>query len=122
MNILVGIKEINPFILHKIAVMKIAYYTLIIGLLLSSCSNKDDYIPNVYVNIELDLSLPEYSHLSTLGNSIFIDGGNAGIIIYHFAVNEYRIYDRNCSYEPLLSCSYVDSINSTVAGVTFSGL
>lgn len=95
--------------------MKIIYYTLIIVLLLNSCSSKDDYIPDVYVNIELDLSLPEYSDLSTLGNSIFIEGGNTGIIIYHFAVNEYRIYDRNCSYEPLLACSYIDSISSTVA-------
>ena len=95
MNILVGSKEINPFILHKIAAMKIAYSTLIIGLLLSSCSNKNDYIRDVYVNIDVDLSLPEYSNLTTLGNSIFIEGGNAGIIIYHFGVNEYKVYDRN---------------------------
>jgi hypothetical protein len=95
--------------------MKIAYSILITSLLLSSCVNKDDYICNTYINIDLDLSLPEYSDLTALGNSIFIEGGCAGIIIYHFATNEYKVYDRNCSYEPSLACSFIDSVNSAVA-------
>ena len=47
--------------------------------------------------------------------TIFVSGGNAGIIIYHFGINEYKIYDRNCSYEPSLDCSYIDSLNATIA-------
>jgi len=84
-------------------------------IILSSCNDKDDYIRNAYVNIDIDLSLPEYSSLDVLGNSIFIEGGNKGVIIYHFATSEYRIYDRNCSYEPSLACSYIDSVSSAVA-------
>lgn len=95
--------------------MKIVYYILITALLLSSCVNKDDYVCNTYINIDLDLSLPEYSDLTALDNSIFIEGGCAGIIIYHFATNEYKVYDRNCSYEPSLACSFIDSVNSAVA-------
>ena len=95
--------------------MKIAYSILITSLLLSSCVNKDDYICNTYINIDLDLSLPKYSDLTVLDNSIFIEGGCAGIIIYHFATNEYKVYDRNCSYEPSLACSFIDSVNSAVA-------
>jgi len=95
--------------------MKIVYSILITTLLLSSCLNKDDYICNTYINIDLDLSLPEYSDLTALDNSIFIEGGCAGIIIYHFATNEYKVYDRNCSYEPSLACSFIDSVNSAVA-------
>ena len=95
--------------------MKIVYFILITALLLSSCVNKDDYICNTYINIDLDLSLPEYSDLTALDNSIFIEGGCAGIIIYHFATNEYKVYDRNCSYEPSLACSFIDSVNSAVA-------
>jgi hypothetical protein len=101
--------------LYKIAAMKIVYSILITALLLSSCLNKDDYICNTYINIDLDLSLPEYSDLTALDNSIFIEGGCAGIIIYHFATNEYKVYDRNCSYEPSLACSFIDSVNSAVA-------
>ena len=101
--------------MYKIAAMKIAYSILITSLLLSSCVNKEDYICNTYINIDLDLSLPEYSDLTALDNSIFIEGGCAGILIYHFATNEYKVYDRNCSYEPSLACSFIDSVNSAVA-------
>ena len=95
--------------------MKTNIILLCFGVLLGGCNSKDDYIKDVYVNFQLNLSLPEYSNLNTLGNSMFVSGGNAGIIIYHFGINEYKIYDRNCSYEPSLSCSYIDSINSTIA-------
>ena len=61
-----------------------------------SCSDSNDYIKNVYVDIDIDLSLPEFSEINTVGNTIFIEGGNKGIIIYHYANFEYKIYDRNC--------------------------
>ena len=88
---------------------------LICSALLMSCSDSNDYIKNVYVDIDIDLSLPEFSELNTIGNSVFIEGGNKGIIIYHYANDEYKTYDRNCSYEPSLQCSYIDSIQSSIA-------
>ena len=95
--------------------MKSLLYLLILSLLIISCNSKDDYIKDVYVNIHIDLSLPEHSDLQASGNSIFIEGGVEGIIIYHGVGSDYTVYDRNCSYEPSLSCSYIDSINSTIA-------
>ena len=80
-----------------------------------SCGDRNDYIRNIYIDIEIDLSLPEFSTLNTIGNSMFIEGGNKGIIIYRFSNYEYNIFDRNCSYEPNIECSYIDSINSTIA-------
>jgi hypothetical protein len=94
--------------------MKQLILTLII-IILISCGDNEDYIQNVYVNFEIDLSLAEYSELIPLGNSVVVDGGNKGIIIYHYSNFDYRIYDRNCSYEPSLECSFVDSINSSIA-------
>ena len=89
---------------------------LVLSLLsLSSCNDSDDYIQNVYVNIEVPVNQPEYSDLDAIGNSIFITGGVKGIIIYHANVNDYRAFDRNCSFEPSIQCSYIDSINSTIA-------
>ena len=84
-------------------------------LALSSCTDSDDYIQNVYVNIEVPVNQPEYSDLDAIGNSIFISGGVKGIIIYHANVNDYRAFDRNCSFEPSTQCAYIDSINSTIA-------
>ena len=94
--------------------MKQLIYILFIFTILS-CGNSDNYIQNVYVNFEIDLSLSEFSDLNSLGNSIIVSGGNKGIIIYRYANYEFKIYDRNCSYEPNLACSYIDSINSSLA-------
>ena len=85
--------------------MKTIVYLLSFSLLIASCDSKDDYIEDVYVNIHIDLSLPEYSDLQVSGSSIFIEGGVEGIIIYHGVGNDYKVYDRNCSYEPSLACS-----------------
>tara|TARA_B110000459_G_scaffold35785_1_gene38067 strand:+ start:130 stop:546 length:417 start_codon:yes stop_codon:yes gene_type:complete len=98
--------------------MKLAFYILISLFFFSTCNTKDNYIQDVYVNINLDLNLPEYSDLQVSGNSIFIEGGVEGVIIYHGLGNDYKVYDRNCSYEPSLSCSKIDSID---AGIAYCG-
>ena len=104
-----------PFIFTKIASMVKHIYTILISILILSCNSRDDFIQDVYVNEFIDLSLPAYSDISIPGNSIFINGGVEGIIIYHGFSDNYKIYDRNCSYEPSLDCSYIDSINSGIA-------
>ena len=95
--------------------MKQAKFLIIFLLSIFSCGDSNNYIRNVYVDVEIDLSLPEFSNLNTVGNSLFIEGGNKGIIIYRHSNYEYKIYDRNCSYEPNLECSFIDSINSVIA-------
>ena len=75
--------------------MKMQTYLVITTLVFFSCNSQDQYIQNVYVNIELDLNLPEFSELNTNGNAVFIDGGVEGIIVYHGVGNSYKIYDRN---------------------------
>lgn len=80
-----------------------------------SCINRNDYIRDVYVNIEVPLNQPEYSDLNAIGNSIFISGGVKGIIIYHLNINDFRAFDRNCTFEPSSECAFIDSINATIA-------
>ena len=98
--------------------MKSLLYILIIPLIFSTCNTKDDYIQDIYVDINVDLNLPEYSDLQASGSSIFIEGGVEGIIIYHGVGNHYKVFDRNCSYEPSLSCSKIDTVN---AGIAYCG-
>ena len=74
------------------------------------CNSKNDFIQNVYVNEEIPLNLPEYSEILTPGNSIFVEGGVEGIIIYHGVGNDYKVYDRNCSYENNVFYSYYSLI------------
>ena len=82
--------------------MKKLTYILIIGVLFFSCNSKDDFIQDVYVNETIPLNLPEYSQILTPGASIFVEGGVEGIIIFHGVGKNYKVYDRNCSYEPNL--------------------
>ena len=67
------------------------------------------------VDINLNLTLPEFSDLQTVGNYVFITGGVKGIIVYHQGFDSYKTYDRNCSFEPSLSCARIDSVNSSIA-------
>ncbi len=90
-------------------------YIIIFGIIFYSCNDDNCYIQDVYVNKVIDLSLPAYNKISTEGNSMFIDGGVEGIIIFHGIGNNYKIYDRNCSYEPCLPCSKIDSVESGIA-------
>jgi len=107
---------LNPFLFHRIVLMKNIIYILTISILIFSCNTKDDYIQEVYVNELIDLSLPAYSELITTGNSILIDNiGVEGIIIYHGIGEDYKVYDRNCSYEPSFACSFIDSVSSGIA-------
>jgi len=98
--------------------MKKLTYILTISILVFSCNSKEDYIQNVYVDEYVNLNLPEYSELNTSGGAIFTEGGVEGIIIYHGVGDDYKVYDRNCSYQPSLSCSVIDSVNS---GIAFCG-
>ena len=83
-----------------------------------SCNSQTDFIQNVYVNEFIDLSLPQFSEINITGNSIFIQGGVEGLIIYGDIGESFKIYDRNCSYEPSSSCAKIDSISS---GIAFCG-
>jgi Rieske Fe-S protein len=98
--------------------MKKLSYILTISILIFSCNSNEDYIQNDYVDEYVNLNLPEYSELNTSGSAIFTKGGIEGIIIYHGVGNDYKVYDRNCSYQPSLSCSVIDSVNS---GIAFCG-
>lgn len=95
--------------------MKKLTYILTISISVFSCNSKEDYIQNVYVDEYVNLNLPEYSELNASGSAIFTEGGVEGIIIYHGFGNDYKVYDRNCTYQPSLSCSFIDSANSGIA-------
>ena len=95
--------------------MKKHVFSIVILVFFYSCNSQDDFIQDVYVNETISLNLPEYSELLSPGSSIFIKGGVDGLIVYRGVGENYKVYDRNCSYEPNLECSYIDSINSTIA-------
>jgi hypothetical protein len=95
--------------------MKKLSFILLISIFIYSCNSKNDFIQDVYVNETISLNLPQFSEILISGSSIFVEGGVEGIIIYHGIGEDYKVYDRNCSYEPSLACSKIDSVNSGIA-------
>lgn len=89
--------------------------------LLFACK-QEEYIPNVWVDYDLNLTLPQYADLQIVGNYVFVQNeGVKGLIVYRQDFEVYKTYDRCCSFEPTLSCAKIDSVNSPIAICTCCG-
>jgi len=89
---------------------------------LFSCKKKDtqNSIPNVSVDITIQLALPQYSSLTGIGNSITISGGVKGIIVYRKSQDEFQTYERSCPYDPLVNAAIIKVDSSGVLGVDYN--
>ncbi len=84
----------------------------LILLCLVSCTHDlyDDPIPIIpFVDVVINLSLPEYFTLQTDGGYKELStGGVRGLIIYRVSATNYIVYERNCSYHPNEACATVN--------------
>lgn len=72
-----------------------------------SCKEKEDLVPNAYVNFTISLADPEFSELQTVGNYVLVTGGVVGILIYRQSQTDFLAWERNCTYKPSDRCSVV---------------
>jgi nitrite reductase/ring-hydroxylating ferredoxin subunit len=66
--------------------------------------NVQSTIPNVTVDRIVSLSLPEFSALNGIGNSIILSGSNCGykgIIVYRNSISDFYAYERACPFDPM---------------------
>lgn len=75
-------------------------------------SGPEDQIPFALVNIEIDLRNQQYLDLQFSNGHVNIEGGVRGITIYRASTDEYRAFERNCSFQPLDSCAQVEMDDS----------
>jgi nitrite reductase/ring-hydroxylating ferredoxin subunit len=81
-------------------------------LTLKGCErDKNDVIPDVYVDFYLDLTDPEFFPLTAVGNFVIVTsatnniGADAagfsgnGIIVYRSMIDEFNAYDRTCPHD-----------------------
>lgn len=78
---------------------------------LSSCKrNKNDVIPDVYVDFTINLADPEFVNLGAIGGTITVDENTNNIgfraagfsgngILIHTGVDEFYAYDRTCPHD-----------------------
>jgi len=80
--------------------IKNTFFFIVFFTMFTSCKNvSHNDLPNVYVDLSLDLSKPEYYELNTFGNYIYITGGVSGIIVYRDLDGSFRAYERACPYD-----------------------
>ena len=59
-------------------------------------------IPYVLVDFTID---PMFNNLNNVGDVEVFTGGYRGIIIYRASLEEFKAYERTCTYDPTLTCS-----------------
>ncbi len=92
------------------------FYLLIGASVHLSCEPQDpsgEIVP-VPVDFEITLSRPDFLPLRTVGGAMIYRGntsnalGVRGFILYRASDREIIVYDRNCSYQPEMTCSTVE--------------
>lgn len=79
---------------------KKALFSLILLFTLAACDDTVSRVPDVPVNILMNLDNPEYFDLQPVNGFVYQSGGYNGIIVYHKSQNEYVAFDRACSFDP----------------------
>lgn len=74
-------------------------------LLFAACDKEEKgNVPEVDVDIYIDVNKPSYSDLQTTGGWVYITGGSKGIIVYRRSSQKFKAYDRHCTYRPSKNC------------------
>jgi len=92
---------------------RLLFLTFLLIFITIGCKKKSEYpIPNVSVNIYLNLSLPAYQNLNSPSGWVYINGGSRGIIVYR-NFNTFIALDRHTTYQPDSVCGVatVDTSN-----------
>lgn len=83
-------------------------FALIAFLLLVSCRDRNNgRVPDVPVNITINIALPEFFDLTVPTGSVYITGGSRGIIVYRKSETEFVAIERHSTYLPENECAVV---------------
>lgn len=87
---------------------RFSFVFLLSILLFTACDENKSSIPNVYVDITIDLTDSLYYDLQSVGAYVYITGGVNGILIYRSSSDDFNAYERTCPYDPDCGKVYVD--------------
>lgn len=80
---------------------------------LSNCREKTDEhtVPQVAVNIDIDITLAQYNNLNFIGGWVYLNGGYNGLLVYRATLEDMKAYDRQAPYKVADHCQVeVDSV------------
>lgn len=71
-----------------------------IGTLMTACNkNRNHPVPSIPFDIEINVNLPSYSELQSVGGWAYVSGASKGIIVYRSDVNNFVAFDRHSPAE-----------------------
>lgn len=86
--------------------------SLIMLIFLISCTRDgqivETNVPNVEVNLRININDPLYSRARNVGGWTYLNGGSRGIILYQQSFGVFVAYDRHCTFDPAEVCSTLD--------------
>lgn len=74
---------------------------------LSNCQKEAEVqhrVPNVAVDLRLNLNLPQYNDLNFIGGWVYLNGGSLGIIAHRNGQDQFRAYDRHAPHNTAENC------------------
>jgi hypothetical protein len=87
----------------KFSFLLLSTFIIFNNLSLQSCTQRDETVkcfPETPINVVLNLNLPAYFNLQSMGGSIYVDeqqSGTRGLIVVK-TTNGFKIYDRNAPH------------------------
>ncbi len=94
------------------------YFFVLIPLFFLGC-NKDNNsnIPFVQVNIFMQTTDPQFIGLNAVNSWIYLVGGSRGIIVYKVSNDQFRAFDRHCTFQPENTCALVSIETNNISGL-----
>jgi len=81
------------------------------------CKNQYEGIPDINVNIYINIQNPQYQNLLGMGSWSYLEGGSKGIIVFNLGNNKFLAYERHCPYLPQNSCSKISVDETNIIAV-----
>ncbi len=93
----------------------LSFCLTVILIFVASCKkdNNSTGVPITGVDISLFINNPSYINLNAVGGWVYVAGGVRGILVYRQSTDQFKAYDRNCTYQSTNPCAtvYVDATN-----------
>jgi Rieske Fe-S protein len=83
------------------------YCSIIVPFLLTSCKDDQYPLPNIPVNLTINLDLPSYQALNAPSGYAYANGGSRGLVIYR-NFDEFVALDRHSTYNWEDPCAVVE--------------
>tara|TARA_B100000795_G_scaffold270000_1_gene261771 strand:+ start:13608 stop:14021 length:414 start_codon:yes stop_codon:yes gene_type:complete len=83
-------------------------------LIVLSCRNQYEGIPDLNIDIYINTLDPNYQQLSGIGAWAYTNGGSKGIVVFHHDLNQYVAYDRHCTFDSNNACSKISADDNNI--------